>query len=297
MDQAADKDGQRRRATLIGGGAVVIWGTLALFTTLTGDVPPFQLVASSFLIAFLLAFVKWIVRRERIAAHFRQPLRAWALGVGGLFGYHFFVFLALKTAPAVEANLINYLWPLLIVVFSALLPGEHLRLRHLAGAFAGFAGAALLVTGGAEFGLRTEFLTGYAAALAAALIWSSYSVANSRFADVPTDAVGAFCLVTAILAAIAHLALEATVVPSPTEWLAILGLGLGPVGGAFFLWDWGLKRGSVRALGALAYGAPLLSTLLLIVFGIAEPTVTVAVACLLIMGGAALAAGDVLGRR
>lgn len=296
MDDAASDMEQRRRATLVGAGAVFLWGSLAILTTLTGDVQPFQIVATAFFVAFLLALIKWIIRGESLISPFRQSALAWAIGVGGLFGYHFLVFLALKISPPVQANLLNYLWPLLIVLFSALLPGQTLRPRHVAGALVGFSGACLLVTGEASFLPAPEHIPGYAAALAGALVWASYSVASSRLTSVPTDAIGAFCLVAAILSAAAHLVFETTVAPSTGEWIALVCLGLGPAGGAFFLWDWGLKRGHVRALGGLAYTAPLSSTALLIVFGPAVLTASIAIAAILIIGGAILAAGDLLRR-
>ena len=287
----------RVRATLIGATAVLMWSTLALFTTLTGSVPPFQLVAMAFAVAFLLALAKWLWRRQRVRDHLLWPAGAWLLGVGGLFGYHFFYFVGLRGAPPVEANLINYLWPLLIVLFSALLPGERLRWWHVAGTAAGLAGTVILVTDGGAIGLRSEYWRGYAAALAAALIWSGYSVLNRRFGHVPSDAVGGFCGATSLLAWACHLAFEGTVWPRGGEWLAVLGLGIGPVGAAFFVWDHGVKHGDIRILGAVSYATPLLSTALLIVFGRAEPTLAVALACLLIVGGAVLAARDLIRRR
>lgn len=282
------------RATLIGGTAVLMWATLALLTTLTGRVPPFQLVAMAFTVAFALALGKWLVHGDDIGAHLRQPAAVWALGIGGLFGYHFFYFMALRNAPPVEASLIAYLWPLLIVLFSALLPGERLKWAHVAGAVAGLAGAALLVTSGGEVGFKREFWLGYLGALACALTWSGYSVLSRRVRAVPTDTVGGFCGVTAILAVLCHLAFETTWWPRGVEWLAVLGLGLGPVGAAFFVWDHGVKRGDIRALGAFSYAAPLLSTVLLVAFGLADASWALAAACLLIAGGAALAASDLL---
>jgi len=293
---AASEGSARRRATLIGFTAVLLWASLALFTALSGAVPPFQLLAMTFAIAAVIGGLASFARGGVGAfAHLRQPWPVWALGVGGLFGYHFFYFLALRNAPAVEASLIAYLWPLLIVVFSALLPGERLRWFHLAGALLGLAGAALLVTRGQGLALDQRYLPGYLAALVCAFTWAVYSIGSRRFGQVPTDAVGGFCAATAILAVPCHFAFETTVWPDgAVEWLAVLALGLGPVGGAFFAWDVGVKRGDIQALGAASYAAPLLSTLILIAFGLAAADAVVLAACLLIVGGAVLAARDVL---
>ncbi|UWQ21931.1 DMT family transporter [Jannaschia sp. W003] len=276
----------RRRATLVGFGAVLLWATLALFTALSGTVPPLQLLAMCFGVGGTLGLLWGGVPRG-------VPPGAWALGVGGLFGYHLLYVLALRAAPPVEASLVAYLWPLLIVLLSALF--QRLRWFHVAGAALGLLGAALVVSGGR--GMAFAPLPGHAIALAAAFVWTGYSVLQRRYAEVPTAAVSGFCLGAALLAGAAHLLLEETVVPQGTEWLAILGLGLGPVGAAFFLWDVGCKRGDLAVLGASSYAAPLLSTLVLVVFGLAEPTWTLALACALITGGAALAASEMLLRR
>lgn len=287
------------RPTLIGFGAVALWSLLALFTASSGEVPPFQLVAMSFALAGALGLA-WLARRGNgLAALSGIPPGAWALGVGGLFGYHFFYFLALRSAPPVEANLINYLWPLLIVLFSALLPGAGLRWWHVAGAVLGLAGTTLIVTGAADGGpAGADPWAGYAAALGAALTWSGYSVANRRFARVPSTSVAGFCIATAVLAALAHLAFEQTVWPaSLPQWAAVAGLGLGPVGAAFYLWDHGTKHGDIRVLGAAAYAAPLLSTILLVAFGVSQAAPTLWLACLAITGGAMLAAREMIFRR
>ena len=283
----------RRRATLIGGIAILLWAALALFTAWTPSIPALQLNAMSFSVAGLAAIVLWLLRGENPLTHLRQPPLAWALGVCGLLGYHALYFLALKLAPPLEASLVNYLWPLLIVVFSGLLPGERLRWFHLAGVALGLIGTVNLVLGKGDVAFETQHLAGYAAALAAALTWSTYSVLSRRFAAVPTDAVGGFCIATALLSWIMHFAFERSVWPAASgEWLAVLGLGLGPVGLAFFCWDHGMKRGDIRALGSLAYAAPLLSTLLLIVFGQGAASWRVALACALIIAGALLGTGD-----
>ena len=286
-----------RRATAIGGTAILMWSTLALLTALSGTIPPFQLVAMSFAVGFVVGTAASAARGKDVIGVLRQPWPVWLLGIAGLFGYHFFYFLAFRLAPdaAVEVNLLNYLWPLLIVLFSALLPGERLKRGHVLGALCGLAGTVLIVTGrGRGVSLEAGALPGYLSAVTCAVAWAAYSVLSRRFGNVPTEAVGGFCLATAILAGLCHLLFETTVIPTGGEWLAVIAMGIGPVGAAFFVWDHGVKRGDIRALGVLSYATPLASTFLLILFGQAVGGWTVWAACALIVGGAVLASRDVL---
>ena len=246
----------------------------------------------TFAIGASIGVCRWILKPSSMSA-LKQPLSVWALGVIGLFGYHFAYFTALRNAPPVDASLIAYLWPLFIVLFSALLPGEKLKIHHVIGAVLGLSGAVLIVTKGSAIDFQGEYIYGYVMAFACALIWSSYSVLSRRFSHISTDVVTGFCIATAVLATLAHLSLEQTIWPSDTtQWLAVLGLGLGPVGLAFYTWDYGVKHGDIQVLGASSYMAPLLSTLVLIVMGFAEFTLVIALACLLITFGALVAAKD-----
>jgi drug/metabolite transporter (DMT)-like permease len=284
------------RATLIGFSAVAMWALLALMTDASGRVPPFLLSALTFAVgtAVGLALRPFAPR----ATGAPTPWPVWIIGVGGLFGYHFFYFTALRNAPAVEASLIAYLWPLLIVVGSALMPGERLRWHHVAGALLGLAGTMLIVTKGGGFAFESRYAFGYLCAGACALLWSGYSLLSRRYAEVPTTTVTWFCAATSLLSLACHLLLEETVLPATAgEWLAVLGLGLMPVGAAFYAWDYGVKRGNIQVLGAASYAAPLLSTVALIAFGFAQPTPVILVACLLITGGAVLAAKSMLLRK
>ena len=285
----------RSTATLIGLTAILMWSLLAVLTVATGRVPAFQLLAMTFAIGACIGPLTWIWRRDAWRA-LRQPLEVWLVGVMGLFLYHALYFVALRLAPPAEAGLLNYLWPLLIVLFSSLLPDEKLAPHHLAGALLGLAGTALLLSGNIHFELENApQLLGLAAAFAAAFVWATYSVLSRRFKSVPTDAVAGFCMATALLATVNHLAVETTIWPETlTQWLAIAALGIGPVGIAFFVWDIGMKRGDIRVLGAASYATPLLSTGFLIAAGFAKPTATLAIAAALIAGGGLIAAKDMI---
>lgn len=282
------------RATLIGFSAVAMWALLALLTDASGQVPPFLLSAICFAIGTGVGLVaRFFAPRQAEKANI--PPQVWLIGIAGLFGYHFFYFTALRNAPAVEASLIAYLWPLFIVLGSALMPGERLRWFHVAGAALGLAGTFLIITNGGGLSFESRYTFGYAMAAVCAFLWSGYSLLSRRFPAVPTSIVTWFCAATALLSLVCHLALEETVLPSDaSQWLAVLGLGLMPVGAAFYAWDHGVKRGNIQVLGAASYAAPLLSTLILIVAGFAEATPHILLACLLITAGAALAAKSLL---
>lgn len=273
-------------ATLAGCGALILWAFLALFARMASGIPPLQLTAAGFAVGGLLALAV-VAARGRLRLLRQGPL-AWAHGVGGLFGYHALYFLALALAPAVEANLLNYLWPLLIVLLSAPILGLRLGARRVAGVVLGFAGCVLLVGSGASF--PPGAVPGFAAAAGCAVVWAVYSVTSKLMNAVPTEALAGFCLASALLAGIAHAAFETTVAPDAWQWMTILLLGAGPLGAAFFLWDAGMKRGDPRLLGTLAYATPVASTLLLVVAGEGVLTWRAAIAAALVAGGGLLAA-------
>lgn len=279
----------RHRATTIGFVAVLLWALLALFTVGSAPTPPFLLNTLCFALGGTLGLI-WAARTGALRGLREVSLRVYVFGTLGLFGYHALYFSALRLAPAAQAGLIAYLWPLLIVVFSGLLPGEQLRRGHIIGAVMGFAGAALIITGGGA-GFEGQYLAGYGLALLCALTWSGYSVLSRRVGDAPTASVAVFCLATAALSLPLHLMFEETVLPAtPLGWAAIAGLGIGPVGLAFFVWDIGVKHGDIQLLGTSSYAAPLLSTLVLVIAGVAAPSMVLLWAALLITGGALAAA-------
>ncbi|HET6237876.1 MAG TPA: EamA family transporter [Acetobacteraceae bacterium] len=270
------------RATLKGSFALLLWSMLALLSRAATNLPPFQLTAMAFSVTAGFGLI-WLWSKRQLGL-LRQPPLAWLHGAGGLFGYHALFFAALKYAPAAEANLLNYAWPFLIVLLSAPILGLHLTWHHLLGVTIGLGGSVLLLARGTNFGVDAVF--GYACAIAAAFTWAFYSVLAGRFRAVPTQAVIGFCAGGAVLAAIAHVLFEVNVTPTLPVMACVLLLGIGPVGGAFLLWDIGMKRGDPRLLGALAYGVPVASTVILGLAGFAPLSlVTVIAAILVTLGG------------
>ena len=265
-------------ANLYALGAIALWATLASLGVALRHVPPFLLTGLALVIGSVPA---WPLLR-----HWRVPASTLALGVYGLFGYHFLLFIALRTAPPVEANLVNYLWPLFIVVLSPLfLPGLRLRAAHVGAAVAGFSGAAIAILGAGQ-GSGAGWSWGYLPALGSAFIWASYSLLTRRVRPFSTAAIGLFGLVSGVLSLLCHWLLEPPAALQAADWVLIAAMGLGPLGAAFFLWDAALKRGDPRQIGILSYATPLASTVLLMVVSSRQPTGTIAIAALLIIGAA-----------
>jgi drug/metabolite transporter (DMT)-like permease len=273
----------RGRATGIGFTAVLMWALLALFTIGSAPVPPLLLNAICFGIGGAIGLI-WTARKG-FAVLKTVSWKVYAFGTIGLFGYHLLYFSAFRISPSAETGLIAYLWPLFIVLFSGLLPGERLTGMHILGAVIAFGGAALIVLARAQEG--TGSTLGLSLAFLCALTWAGYSVLSRRLGTVPTESVTVFCLATSALSALAHLALEVTVWPvGPLGWASVFALGIGPVGAAFFTWDIGMKKGDIQLLGVASYAAPLLSTLALVAAGITKPSYAIAIAAVLIAGGA-----------
>lgn len=273
-------------ANLYALGAIALWTTLAALGVYLKHVPPFLLTGLALLIGSTLALPQVAMNRQA----WRVPPTTLALGVYGLFGFHFLLFIALRNAPPVQANLVNYLWPLLMVVLApAFLPGLKLRAQHVLAALLGFAGAAIAILGAGGAAGSGGWSWGYVPALASAFIWATYSLLTQRVKAFPTAAIGLFGLVSGALSLLCHWLLEPQVALSSCDWLLLLAMGMGPLGTAFYLWDKALKLGDARQIGVLSYLTPLGSTALLMLVSSRALTWTVGLAALLIVGAAALA--------
>ena len=274
--------------TAAGAGAIALWAVLGVLTAAAEPIPPLQLTAMAFAVGGVAGLL-WLAARHRLDELRQGPL-AWLHGVGGLFGFHALYFAALAMAPKAEANLVDYTWPLLIVLLSAPILGLRLTRGHLAGVALAALGCALLLAGGSGEVARPGAWLGILAACGSSLIWALYSVLAGRLKQVPTGAIAGFSLVTAVLAGLCHTLFEETVTPGAIGLLSVLALGLGPIGAAFWLWDVGMKRGDPRLLGTLAYVTPVVSTLLLGAAGYAVLTTTVLVSAALVAAGGLIAA-------
>jgi drug/metabolite transporter (DMT)-like permease len=269
------------RANVLALSAMALWISLATLGVALQHVPPFLMTG----VALLVGSVVSLPLSRFDWRDLRVPLSTLALGVYGLFGYHFLLFMALRDAPPVQANLVNYLWPLGMVVMAPwFLPGTKATSQHLIAGLIGFAGAALAITAGQSLAVVPSW--GYIWALGAAFVWASYSLMSQRVAGFPTAALGLFGLVSGLLALLCHGLLEPATVLSSNDWLYLIAMGLGPLGAAFYLWDAALKLGDARQIGLLSFLTPLGSTLLLLWIRGDKPSMSLALSAALIVGAA-----------
>lgn len=271
------------QANLYALGAIALWASLASLGVSLTHIPPFLLTGITLIIGSVPAW-PFVLRDP---SQWRIPMRTLALGVYGLFAYHFLLFIALRHAPPVEANLVNYLWPLFIVVLApVVLPGVALRVPHVVAALLGFGGAAIAIVGGRE--LSGTLAWGYIPAAAAAFIWATYSLMTKRVTAFPTTAIGLFGLVSGALSLLCHVLLEPSVALQARDWSLLAVLGLGPLGGAFYLWDKALKLGDARHIGILSYITPLASTALLLLVSGRPFSWSIAISTAMIISAAVL---------
>lgn len=271
------------RTDLAAFGAIALWATLASISSILGVIPPFFVTGVGLLIGSSIS----LFTAKGDLSKLRVPPKTLFVGVLGLFGFHSALFAALQLAPVVQANLVNYLWPLLMVVLAPLIiPGSSLRIKHVIAALVGFAGAGLAIT--SQGVVSGGSLLGYGFALASAFIWAGYSLLTKRLPHFESSAVGVFALVSGLLALLAHVLFEAPVSPTAGQWMLLVVLGLGPLGGAFYLWDFAIKTGDPQRIGLFSFLTPLLSTTLLIIVSNKDLTWTLLASGLMIMGSAFL---------
>lgn len=269
---------QKSTSLILGIITILCWGSLATFGNLLIHLPPFYVLGVCFIMGSIPA---WRKPKEMF-----PPFKTLLLGVFGYFGYHFFLFYAFRYAPAIEANLINYLWPVIMVILTPVFFREtKLKIYHIAGAVLSVIGSVFLVAGkGGE--IRKENVIGYILALLAAITWPLYSIGKKKMPATSVWAIGSFCLISGILCFIVHAAIEPRVVLQFHDAWKLLLMGIGPFGIAFYCWDVALRHGDARIMGALAYLTPVLSTLGLVFFAGQEMVSSTFIAMILIIGGA-----------
>ncbi len=275
-------------ATLIGYCGLFFWTIGAVLVAHIENIPTFQALSIALGVSFSATAVYLTLTKRWFLL--KQPLPLWLVGITGVFGNDVLYIAAFKHAPAVQADLICYLWPILVIIFSGLLPKETFSLKHIIAGLLGFLGIFFLIFEGQSFlNFKMEYLFGYALALGSAIVWSLYTLMARHYGNTRSEMIGLYCGFGMFFSIITHLQFETTVIPTQSQWLVLILMGLTTQGLAYFFWDYGIKKGNFKLLSVLSYGNPILSVFFLVICDFAQPSIFLCIACLLVTLGGVVA--------
>lgn len=271
--------------TIIGYLALLFWSMAAVLTTQLKNIPLFEILSIVMSISFLMTAAKLTIQDQW--NKIKQPIILWVIGIIGVYGNNLFYVTAFKYAPPAQVDLINYFWPILIVIFAGLLPNEKFSLKYILASIFGLCGVFVLIIGHhGTMSFHTSYLKGYFFAFMDAIVWSAYTLTSRYYYKTPMEMVGMYCGIGAVISIISHFHFEHFISPSGKEWFCLIAMGLTTQGFAYFLWDYGVKHGDFKLLGVLSYANPIISVGMLVMLGMAHTSFALVIACLLVtLGG------------
>lgn len=256
-----------RKNTFLGLFAVAIWSFAALLAVELTSIPLFELLFCEFLIAFLIVVTRYSISNEKKSfSNFRK--RDLLIASTALIANQLFYYSAFRHSPAAQVDLINYLWPTLLILFSSLLPNEKSCPSYIIACVLCLFGIYTLLSPEEAQNSSTDNLLGYLLAFGAAISWTLYSLySRYRGSSNSANCISWACGPTALACLLMHLWFEKFVFPNLLEIALILILGVFQMGLAFYFWERGLKGGCVKFLSLSSYSIPIFSVLLLVLFG------------------------------
>ncbi|MGQ0526609.1 MAG: DMT family transporter [Alphaproteobacteria bacterium] len=269
--------------------ALIMWAFTSVVLALLSGISTFEIVGAAFFLCFIGMTGSQIVNKEPIASYWRRPLSEylfWLLGPGL---YTVLLYMAFKMAPPFEVNILNYLWPILLVIFASFMHDVTLNLTRAAGIIAGFSGLFIVTIPPASDNFFDDFNWGHGLALICAVLWSSYSALRKK-PNYPMGFLAPLCFVFSMICFLLDMTFETTVIPNGFQIFLILVLGITRL--SYALWDTAMKSGDIMLLTSLSYFLPLITTLLLVVFGFGTERPLVALGAVLIIGGCLLVNAD-----
>lgn len=275
------------RARRLGLAAVLLWSTASTaFELGLSQATPFDLLFLSACVSLGALAVAALLRR-RLPSR-RMLLQAAPLGFLNPLLYYLVLLEAYDRLPAQVAMVVNYLWPMMLVLLGAALPGGRLRSRSLAAMAVSFLGVAVmaLLHPGQGGGMDPA---GLALALGSTVIWAAYWTAGVRLGGDPAARLTAGFAWGVLFLAVAALLTGRPCTPGPGALAAAAWIGLFEMGVTYVVWLSALSASREPAeVGALVYLTPFLS-LAVIATVLREPVAPATLAGLvLVLGGIAL---------
>uniref|UniRef100_A0A0Q9Z2U4 Aromatic amino acid exporter YddG n=1 Tax=Candidatus Berkiella aquae TaxID=295108 RepID=A0A0Q9Z2U4_9GAMM len=268
-----------KRATYMGLGALIMWTVEPLLISEVNGLPIFEVLAIIFFSSFALTALR-LTKRRAWHTVLKQPAFIWLAGLTGICLSDFAYIYGAQYAPIAHVDLIDYLWPCLVVAFTSMLPKERFTPQHIIGALLGLLGIYVLVHHEISLnGFNFNYFIGYLLALFGAVLWGGYSAFSRYFKKVPTEMIGMYCGLGALLCLGLHLKFETFVTPTWTQGSLAVVTGISGAGIAYQLWDYGVKYGDVYLLSTITYVARIAAMALLVMFGKEPLTWSLVIAC------------------
>lgn len=269
-------------ANFIGLGALAIWALTAPLLIQLERIPPFQLLTITSGVAFLLTTFNLTVAGKWRSIQ-QSPI-IWIGGIGCFALSEIPYVISFHFAPAAHVDLINYLWPLFVGLFSLLMSRGKFSIGNLLSICLGFLGAIILILDRPHFSeISPETLFGYSLAFCSALGWGLYAIFSKYYQEIPTSMVGIYCGAICLISLITHLFFEEMIIPTLSEAWVLIFIGLAISGLSYLMWDYSIKKGNIHLLSLLAYFTPIATLCFLILSGKAEPSINLAISSFLIV--------------
>lgn len=275
-------------ATGVGCIAILLWSVGALITTTFKNLPSYEIISITLGSASLTLFAT-IAWQGKWDVFEKAELFPILLATCAITGLQYFYNEAFKYAPALDADLINYLWPIHLLLLSTILPNERLRMNQLLGAILAFLGImVLLITTTAHSLPGANYVYGCFAALLDGLLWASYMIITRYFKRNPYEMTAVYFGLGALFTLTLHFKYETYVAPTYTQSAGLLTMGVFVIGSAYTLWTYGIKYGNYKLMSVIAYLTPILSVGFLALFRKATLSSSMMLACLLVTLGGTL---------
>ena len=279
-----------RKSYLYASITVLIWATLAtVVKIILYDIPNFEALTISSVFAFVFLLIMNIINGSvKELKHYRLKdyLMMSGLGFLGLFLYSALYYYGISALSSQEACILNYLWPLMIVVFACILLKEKLTARKLIAMGMSFAGIVVLTVGTGGAASSGNRLWGIVACVTAAVCYGLFSVLNKKHSLNQNITMMWIWLTVSVCSLVSGMIFEKWQPIVGVQWLGLGWLGVVVNAVAYLLWAIALKNAEDSAKVAnLAYLVPFLSIVLSSVVLKERITVNMVIAVVLIVGG------------
>ncbi|MFQ3306937.1 MAG: drug/metabolite transporter (DMT)-like permease [Candidatus Midichloriaceae bacterium] len=277
--------GNTIKYTLIGSLSLLFWAISATFVVTLKHIPTYEMLSFVFFIGliFCILYNSTFNHWNKLKNH---PPYIWICGIIGICGNEIFFVFSFKNAPAAHADLINYLWPILVILFTPLLPKEKFNVKYIISAVIAFIAVIILIIEQNDITslteIKHEYLIGYLCAFCAALFWTVYTLVSKFYGKLTPEMIVVYCGFGFIISTSLHIYFENFVIPTAFDFLILFLMGVGTHCFAYFFWDLGIKKGDIKLLTILSYASPIISISILILLGLVQPSIILLFSAILV---------------